>query len=164
MAGVEIVGFLLAALPLAIAAVEHYRDGLDPLKHYIRYNSTLKSLRTRLRIQQDLFEGTLKRLLLEVLSETQASALFPDAGQDVDKVLWGTIEVDEKLHSILGSKYKNFMDVVGVMVLIMRQLMEKLDLDIERKVGIYDPLLATPLLTPRYSQIGMEIPTRPLYH
>ena len=82
------------SFPLAIAAVEHYRDGLDPLKDYFRYDSTLKSLRTRLRIQQDLFEGTLKRLLLEELSATEARALFADASQYVDKVLWDTIEVD----------------------------------------------------------------------
>ena len=30
MSGVEIVGFVLAALPLVISAVEHYHDGLDP--------------------------------------------------------------------------------------------------------------------------------------
>lgn len=134
MSGVEIIGLILGGLPLVISAIEHYRDGLDPLKDYFRYDSTLKSLRTRLRIQQDLFEGTLQRLLLEDLSNVQAKALFPDPDSSVDHELWGTKEVDNLLHRRLGSKYGNFMDVVREMEVVMRQLMEKLDLDIDEKV------------------------------
>lgn len=135
MSGVEIVGFVLAALPLAISAIEHYQDGLDPLRDYLRYDSTLKSLRTRLRIQQDLFEGTLKCLLLEELSPLQARALFPDAGQHVNRTQWNTPEIDQKLQNRLGGKYENFMDVVREMEMAMRRLMKKLDIDIEDRVG-----------------------------
>ena len=135
MSGVEIVGFVLAALPLVISAVEHYHDGLDPLKDYLRYNSTLKSLRTRLRIQQDLFEGTLIRLLLAELSTSQAQALFPDVGQHVDGKQWNTPEIDEKLRNRLGTKYENFMDVIREMETAMRRMMKNLDIDIEERVG-----------------------------
>ncbi len=134
MSGVEIIGLILGGLPLVISAIEHYRDGLDPLKDYFRYDNTLKSLRTRLRIQQDLFEGTLQRLLLENLSDSQAKALFPDSDNPVNQQLWGTKEVDDLLHRTLGAKYGNFMDVVREMELVMRQLMEKLDFDIDEKV------------------------------
>ena len=135
MSGVEIVGFVLAALPLVISAVEHYHDGLDPLKDYLRYNSTLKSLRTRLRIQQDLFEGTLKRLLLEELSTAQAQALFPDASQHADREQWNRPEIKEKIRNRLGGKYENFMDVVCEMETAMRRLMKNLDIDIKERVG-----------------------------
>lgn len=134
MSGVEIAGLLLGALPLVITAVEHYRDGLDPLKDYIRYDSTLKSLRTRLRIQQDLFEGTLQRLLLDELSESQAKALFPKAGQAVDMALWRIDEIDEKLHRRFGDKYENFFTVISEMDVVMRRLTNKLDVDIDQKV------------------------------
>ncbi|KAM0794886.1 hypothetical protein BDR22DRAFT_873746 [Usnea florida] len=112
MSGVESVGFVLAALPLVISAVEHYHDGLDPLRDYLRYNSRLKSLRTRLRIQQDLFEGTMKRLLLEELSTPQAQALFPDAGRHADREQWNTPEIKKKVRNRLGGKYENFMNIV----------------------------------------------------
>lgn len=134
MSGIEIVGFILAALPLAISAVEHYHDGLDPLRDYLRYDGTLKSLRTRLRIQQDLFEGTLKRLLLEDLSPPQAQALFSDVDLHADRGQWNTPEIDSKLRNRLGHKYDNFMDVVREMEMAMRSLMEKLDIDIEVRV------------------------------
>ena len=135
MSGIEIVGFILAALPLAISAVEHYHNGLDPLRDYLRYDSTLKSLRTRLRIQQDLFEGTLKRLLLDDLSPPQAQALFPDVHQRADRVQWNTPEIDKKLQNRLGRKYENFMNVVREMEMAMRKLMKLLDIDVEERVG-----------------------------
>lgn len=138
MVGVELI---LAALPLAISALEHYSDGLDPAKDCFRYNSTLKSVRTRLRIQQDLFEGTMRRLLIRELSPNQAQGLFSDAGQNVDTALWRTIGVDEKLRKRLGSKYGNFMDVVSEMESIMRRLLDGLDIEVGQSGGLRDPLL-----------------------
>ena len=134
MSGVEVIGLILGALPLAISAIEHYRDGLDPFKDYIRYDSTLKSLRTRLRIQQDLFEGTIQRLLLEDLSDAQIDRLFPDSSRPTDRALWGTDEIDGKLHRRLGKKYGNFVDVIREMEKVMRRLMDRLDVDIDQKV------------------------------
>lgn len=134
MSGVEIVGFLLASLPLAISAVEHYRDGLDPLMDYLRYDRTLKALHTRLRLQEILYEGTLQRLLSSELSEAEASFLFQDSKRLVDAEKWGTKEIEEKLHRKLGDQYQTFMDVVKEMESIMTKLMYKLDIDIQGKV------------------------------
>ena len=134
MSGVEIVGFLLGSLPLAISACEHYREGLDPLKDYLRYDRTLKTLHTRLRLQQALYEGTLQRLLLSELSEAQTNALFQGLEYLVDTKLWGTKEIEEKVHRKLGGQYKTFMDVIGEMEGVMRKLMYKLDIDIQWKV------------------------------
>lgn len=136
MSGVEIVGFLLASLPLAISAVEHYRDGLDPLKDYLRYDRTLKTLRTRLRLQETLYKGTLQRLLISELSEAQASVLFQGSKRLVDTKEWGTKEIEEKLHRKLGDQYQTFIDVVGEMETAMTKLMYKLDIDIQGKVCI----------------------------
>ena len=136
MSGVEVIGLILGGLPLVISAVEHYRDGLHPLKDYFRYDNTLKTLRTRLRIQQDLFEGTLQRLLSDDVSDLQAKALFPNADNLVDLKLWGTKTVDDLLHRRLGAKYGNFMDVVREMEAVMQNLMEGLDFDIEEKVRL----------------------------
>src|SRR5271154_2515922 len=102
MSGAEVVGFVLAAIPLVISAVEHYRDGLDPFIDYTHYQSTLKALRTRLRIQSNLYEGTLKRLLLSELSAIEAEALFPAADVPLETALWGTEETEEKLRRKLG--------------------------------------------------------------
>ena len=54
MLGIEIVGFVLESLSFVTSVLEHYRDGLNPLKGYIRNDRTLKTFRTRLMLQQVL--------------------------------------------------------------------------------------------------------------
>lgn len=148
MSGLEITGVVLAAFPLAISAVEHYHDGLVPLRDYYRYNSILKSFRTHLRVQQDLFEGTMKRLLLEELSTPQAQALFPGAGQHADREQLNTPEIDKKLRNRLGDKYENFMAVVCEMKMVMGRLGKNLDIDIEEKPS-WNATASTPFLPAR---------------
>ncbi|PVH68987.1 hypothetical protein DL98DRAFT_506266 [Cadophora sp. DSE1049] len=133
MSGAEVIGFLLGAIPLVISAVEHYRDCLDPFFDYAHYKSTLKALRTRLRIQFNLYEGTLKRLLLSELSLTEAESLFPGADVPLEKALWGKKEIEVKLQKKLGKEYETFMDVVWGMDGLMKKLMDKLDIDMEGK-------------------------------
>ena len=134
MAGVELIGVILASIPLVISAIEHYRDGLDPLTDYFRYDCTLKSFRTQLRLQQHFFQGTLKLLLLRDLSPHEVCDLFPDAGQHMDVGLWGKsnihMELLEKLHEQLGSKYDDFMDAVREMESVMRKLMKGLEIEV----------------------------------
>jgi hypothetical protein len=141
MSGAEIVGFLLGAIPLVISAIEHYRDGLGLLIDYSHYQSTLKALRTRLRIQLNLYEGTLKRLLLSELSSIEADVLFPATGVPLETALWGTREIEEKLRKKLGNQYETFMDVIWEMDAVMKKLMNKLDIDLEGKVSLSLQLL-----------------------
>ena len=130
MAGVELIGVILASIPLVISAIEHYRDGLDPLTDCSRYDCTLKSFRIQLRIQQDIFQGTLKLLLSHDLSPHEVCDLFPDAGQHMDVGLWGTPEIDMKLHKRLGSSYDDFMDAVREMESVVRKLMKGLEIEV----------------------------------
>lgn len=57
-------------------AIEHYRKGLDPLKGYIRYENTLESISIDLRIQQDLFEGTLLIFNVKSCPKTKKRLFF----------------------------------------------------------------------------------------
>ncbi|KAL8882776.1 MAG: hypothetical protein Q9198_000284 [Flavoplaca austrocitrina] len=138
MAGLEIVGVVLASLPLVVSAIEHYHDALKPLQDYFEYNYALKLLRIRLVLQQEIFESTLKVLLLDSLTPDQAQNLFPDPErnlcsdqvQNVDIALWGTEEIDKKLHMRLGSKYTIFMGMVGEMEAVMKLLMKDLEVEV----------------------------------
>lgn len=160
MSGVEIIGLILGGLPVAISALEHYRDVLDPVKDYVRYDDTLKSLRIQLRMQQALFDGTMRRLLQDQLSDDQMKALFePEPGVPAGKMLWGTDEIQEKVQRRLGTTYKTFMDVVVEMGKLMQRLMDKLDVDIDKKVGTTQT--SKPLLTPCHSRNGT--PTFPCH-
>ena len=132
---VETAGLVLATLPIVIVALEQYHKGLDPLKDYLRYNSMLKALQTRLRLEQDLYQGTLKRLLICQLSRSQLEALFPDPGEPLETSLWGTQEIEKMLRSKLGNKYDIFMDVITNMGVALEKLMDKLDIDLKGQVS-----------------------------
>src|SRR5579859_7867061 len=101
MTGVEIAGLVLGALPIVISAVESYRKGLNPLLDYFHYNSTLRTLCTRLEIQHVLYEDHLKRLLLSESSPAEIQALFHDPDEPSRIALWGSKEVEQKLHNKL---------------------------------------------------------------
>ena len=112
MSGIEVVGLLLGVIPLVISAMEHYKEGIDVLVDIRNYRSTLKSLKTKLSIQEELYRGTLQRLLLSELSQTEVHALFPETGATGSGALWRTKDIENKLRRRLGNKYDIFMDVV----------------------------------------------------
>ena len=112
MSGIEVVGLLLGAVPLAISALEHYKEGIDVISDFRNYRSTLKSLKTKLSIQEELYRGTLQRLLLSELSLLEVHALFPEPGAEGSSALWGTKDIEDKLRRKLGAKFFLFMDVV----------------------------------------------------
>jgi hypothetical protein len=112
MSGIEVVGLLLGAVPLAISALEHYKEGIDVISDFRNYRSTLKSLKTKLSIQEELYRGTLQRLLLSELSLLEVHALFPEPGAEGSNALWGTKDIEDKLRRKLGAKFGLFMDVV----------------------------------------------------
>lgn len=43
MSGVEIAGLVLGAIPLVIAALEHYEDALDPTIAFLMWNRELSA-------------------------------------------------------------------------------------------------------------------------
>lgn len=92
--------------------MEHYKEGIDVISDFRNYRSTLKSLKTKLSIQEELYRGTLQRLLLSELSQLEIHALFPEPGVKGSSALWGTKDIEDKLRSKLGVKFDIFMDVV----------------------------------------------------
>ncbi|KAL9007414.1 MAG: hypothetical protein Q9180_009662 [Flavoplaca navasiana] len=129
MAGLEIVGVVLASMPLVISAIEHYRDALDPLKDYLKYDCAMKLFRTHLNIEQTLLRETLESLLADQVTPDQRRSLFPGGAQNVDITLWGTDEIQEKLQARLGSKFTNFTDLFGEMESVMKSLMNGLGVE-----------------------------------
>lgn len=113
MSGIEIVGLLLGSVPLVISALEHYKEGIDIISDFRNYRSTLKALKVKLSIQEELYRGTLKRLLLPELSLFEVDALFPEPGSEGSGALWGTKDIEDKLRRRLGAKFCLFMDVVA---------------------------------------------------
>ena len=63
MSSVEVTGIVLGAIPLLIAALEHYADGIHIIRRWFRYKRELKSLIRMLRAEYSKFLGTCERVL-----------------------------------------------------------------------------------------------------
>jgi hypothetical protein len=137
MTGFEVVGVVLAVLPLIISALGHYGDCLE---EYSRYEPTLRNLQIRLRLEQEIFQDTIKRLLLTQLSQLEVVHLFPEEPDHLDPIVsasrWASADVQTKLRIRLGNKYSAFLDDMMVMRETLEAMMDKLDIDFQGRVRI----------------------------
>jgi hypothetical protein len=74
--GMKIIEIVLASLSLALKVIESYHKVLKSIKDYLKYENTLASLQTRLRLQKALYQETMTRLLLSKISEAEMMIYF----------------------------------------------------------------------------------------
>lgn len=82
MSGIEVIGIVLAVLPLLIKAVEEYEKGLGPLGMLwwpSKYRQELRRLDRQLRTQRDLFENSLRVLLSSTIDQNTIVKLLARA-------------------------------------------------------------------------------------
>ena len=83
----EIAGIVLGGFPLIISALEHYRDGFEPLREWWKFESEFGNFIEELGTQQTRFDMNLEKLLDPfVTSGSQMNAFLdqrnPQAWQD----------------------------------------------------------------------------------
>lgn len=109
MSGIEIIGIVLAALPLFISAAEHYREGLGFVKRAVKKQSFITQYRDELVEQRTLLGLYIKAVVgrTNVSAEIQAD-LVERPGSDV----WRKAEVVEDLSKELGDAYQLFVSLL----------------------------------------------------
>ncbi|KAF7506265.1 hypothetical protein GJ744_012073 [Endocarpon pusillum] len=93
MSGIELAGLVLGALPVVVAGLESYIKGVATIKRYFKYKNELKSLRTSLTTEYDIFRNNCEELL-EGLVQTQKMALLLI---DPGGALWKDPAIEKKL-------------------------------------------------------------------
>ena len=106
----EVAGLVLGGIPLVLRALDKYRD---PVKDYLRYDSTLATLRDNIFIQQQQLNITLGNI-----------GLYQP----------GLEELEDHLQSKYPGKQTEFMSIIGHMDRIIKKLMDNLDIDANGKV------------------------------
>ncbi len=56
----KVTGLIVAAFPILVSALEHYNEGLKPLKNFVRYQQFIKDLVLDLGTQRAMFQNTLE--------------------------------------------------------------------------------------------------------
>ena len=125
MSGFEVVGVVLAVIPLLISAVEDYEKDLHPLKMLLypgKYRKELLRLGRTIRVQRDLFEGSLETLLSPAVSTGELHVLLKDPNGPA----WHTLEMATKLKGQLETTHSGCLIVIEEMGKTFNELQELL--------------------------------------
>jgi hypothetical protein len=134
MSGIEIVGVVLAVLPLCITALEHYEDEIRPFKALFKYEAQLAESKRELFFVHASFTKTIQNLCEDasVLSGQQ----FDDMVREATASTWLDDESEHKLVRYLSQqgydayKFKaitvcdKLMEVAGILSLDEKSLLK----------------------------------------
>lgn len=109
MAGIEVVGLVLGAIPLVISALEHYDDLLAPTKAFMRSKHHLTRLTRELYIIRASYDQAI-RLLLKPCADLREQMNMMDDPQDK---LWTEGDIADALRDRLGPVYDALLLVVA---------------------------------------------------
>jgi len=119
MSGVEAAGFVLAALPLLISALEHYRAGYGPLRNWWKFRKAYSQCYQNISIQKTLFEENLEQLLAPLVEdEDQLAMLLEKPGGHG----WKDPNLEERLKKRMPKSYDLYLGVMEDMNDVVEKL------------------------------------------
>lgn len=115
MSGLEVAGIVLAVIPLFILAIEHYEDGLGPVKmlRLSVYRRQLAHYRTKLVLEYGLYTNALEELLVDIVPRQDLRNMITQGSGP----LWKDPMLDNRLKERLGMIYDTYL-------IVMRQMQE----------------------------------------
>lgn len=130
MSGVEVAGLVLGSIPLILACLEFYADGIAVTKRYWRYREEFKSLIIELRTEHTMCTNSIQMLLTGVVrKQDMAEFLACPCGEK-----WKEVKFEKKLKERLGSTYESYMDTIGQMNDTAENFKQRLKLGASGKV------------------------------
>jgi hypothetical protein len=124
MSGIEIAGLILGALPLIIAGIESYQEGLDPIKAFYSWERQLPHYINKLRLQHVHYEQTIRLLFSSITTERQFDSMLADP-----LGAWQDEELASKLQHKLDEAYGAYETTIANIQKIMVKIAGKLDLE-----------------------------------
>jgi len=122
----ETAGFILAGFPLIISALEHYRDGFEPLQEWWKFESEFSNFIEELGTQQTRFDMNLEKLLDPfVTSGSQMNALLDQRSPEA----WKDTALQGEIHNRLGNSYEWYIAICRKMNATLGGLEERLGIE-----------------------------------
>ena len=131
MTGAEVVGFVLAAIPLVISALEHYEDFAQPTKDFFHQKRYRRKLLQELYIIHTSYDQAIRLLLKGIAKTTSDREVMMD---DPRNKLWREGYIAESLSDQLGLVYKPFLLTIEEVAEMLAELSTNLSI-IESQKG-----------------------------
>ncbi|KAK3389729.1 hypothetical protein B0H63DRAFT_556836 [Podospora didyma] len=111
MSGFEVAGVVLAALPLIISSLEHYRSGKGAASAFVKWHGHLDKLIFRLKLQQTFFYlDTLELLRVANVEEIEDRV---DLTEEECAAVLADAKTGEELKRFLGPLYATSIEILG---------------------------------------------------
>lgn len=126
MSGFEVAGLVLGAFPLAISALEKYREVATRLGLFRHIRLQYKKCRDDLEFHRLVFKRNLRHLLLPlVVDDDRIEALLADPGGDS----WKEPMVADLLEKRLQDSFELYIEYIEGMDCVMKEIHKELAFD-----------------------------------
>lgn len=142
MSGIEIAGLVLAVIPLFISAIEHYEDGLRPLRAFAYYREELAQHRMKLTTEYGLYHNALEELLVDVVPQDELRDMIAQGFGPH----WRNAALEGKLKTRLGAVYNTYFLVMKQMQHVMARIASLLDIQRQGNVSQLSHFLSARLI------------------
>ena len=126
--GVEVAGLVLAVIPLVVAGIDSYSNGVRTIRKIRHCIEELEDMRDDLELEHEKFRITVEFLLRDSVDDQTLQMLFDDIGGK----LWADEYIEKCFHGRLQRAYAIFWKSVRSMDKSLRDLKRGLDLDIKK--------------------------------
>jgi hypothetical protein len=123
--GVEAAGLVLGSIPLILAGLQFYAEGISVTKRYWRYREEVKGLLAELRTENSLYINSINMLLIGVVEHKNMAVFLADPGGE----RWRERKFDHKLQKRLGSSYASYLEIINLMMTTAEKFKERLKLN-----------------------------------
>lgn len=126
MSGVEAAGFVLAAFPLLISALQDYRKGFEVLEDWWQVQREYRKCKQNLKLQKLVFKENLEELLRPLVGdEDELRLLLAEPGGD----RWKDDKLEQKLKERLPKSYEIYLEIIDEVKRVMENLKDELGID-----------------------------------
>ncbi|KAH8900845.1 hypothetical protein GQ53DRAFT_740699 [Thozetella sp. PMI_491] len=109
MSGIEVVGVVLQAIPVAIETLKKYNEAIGEVKRWIRYKKEAQSLIRTLENERLRLENAYEKLLIGIVPPSLIEAMIADPGGP----LWKADDIQRKVRARLWRSHKRFEEVTN---------------------------------------------------
>jgi hypothetical protein len=131
MSGIEIAGLVLGAIPLVLASLEFYADGIAVTKRYLKFKHEFKSMLVELKTENTMCINSITMLLIGVVKPKEMNDFLEDPCGDK----WKDPKFEKKLKERLGTTYESYLDTITEMNNVAIVFKQRLKLNDSGQVG-----------------------------
>ncbi|CAO2648288.1 Nn.00g075550.m01.CDS01 [Neocucurbitaria sp. VM-36] len=123
--GIEVAGLVLGSIPLILAGLQFYAQGIAVTKRYWKYKEEVNNVLYELGAESTMYINTINMLLVGVVSQKEMTDFLADPGG----TRWKEVKFDKKLRDRLGTSYDSYMESIMHLMTTAEKFKEKLKLD-----------------------------------